>query len=101
ATRLIRSPTSRDPVNAMYRVFGCETTASPKLPPAPGQKFTTPSGTPACSRISTNFAAIVGESLEGFKMTVFPETIEANVMPAIIAQGKFQGGMTAPTPRGM
>src|ERR1035437_8226817 len=86
------SPTSFDPVNAMYRVFGWFTTLLPKLRPPPVQKFTTPSGTPASSSSSTNFAAIVGESLDGFKITVFPHTIDAMVMPAIIAQGKFQIG---------
>src|SRR6201997_3300580 len=75
--------------------------ASPKLAPAPGQKFTTPSGMPASSSSSTNFAAIVGESLDGFRITVLPLTIEAIVMPAIMAQGKFHGGITAPTPSGM
>jgi hypothetical protein len=44
---------------------------------------------------------MVGESLEGFRMTAFPHTIEARVMPAMMAQGKFQGGITAPTPRGI
>ena len=43
---------------------------------------------------------MVGASLEGFRITVFPVTMEAAVMPAIIASGKFQGGMTAPTPSG-
>ena len=56
---------------------------------------------PASSSNSTNFAAIVGESLDGFKITVFPATIEARVMPAMIAAGKFHGGITAPTPSGM
>ena len=56
---------------------------------------------PASSSNSMNFAAIVGESLEGFRITVFPLTIEASVMPAMIAHGKFHGGITAPTPKGM
>src|SRR5882672_9768335 len=75
--------------------------ASPKLAPAPGQKFTTPSGKPASSSSSMNLAAMVGESLDGFRTTVLPLTIEASVMPAMIAQGKFHGGITAPTPSGM
>src|SRR4051812_37112433 len=95
------SPTSFDPVNAMKRVFGCSTTALPKLAPDPGQKFTTPSGMPASINTSTNRAAIVGESDDGFRMTVLPQTIAADVMPAMMAQGKFHGGITAPTPRGM
>ena len=30
-----------------------------------------------------------------------PVTIEAAVMPIVIALGKFQGGITAPTPSGI
>src|SRR5690349_22527070 len=37
--------------------------------PAPGQKLTTPSGIPASSSNSKNFAAMVGESLDGFRIT--------------------------------
>src|ERR1039457_4110391 len=95
------NPTSREPVNAMYRIFECATNASPKLAPPPGQKFTTPSGMPHSSSSSTNFAAIVGESLEGFNTTVLPDTIDATVIPDMIAQAKFHGGITAPTPSGM
>src|SRR5215475_4011982 len=95
------NPTSREPVKATYRVFGWATIASPKLAPEPGQKLTTPSGIPASSSSSTNFAAMVGESLDGFRTTVLPQAIGASVIPAIIAQGKFHGGITAPTPSGM
>src|SRR5690242_783363 len=95
------NPTSLEPVKAMKRVFGCSTKALPKVAPDPGQKLTTPSGMPASCSTSKNLAAIVGESLEGFRITVFPETIAAEVIPAIIANGKFQGGITAPTPNGM
>ena len=44
---------------------------------------------------------MAGESLEGFRMTVLPHTIDAMVMPAMIAPGKFHGGITMPTPSGM
>jgi hypothetical protein len=44
---------------------------------------------------------MVGASLEGFRTTVLPQTMEAAVMPAMMAKGKFHGGMTAPTPSGM
>src|SRR6185437_4815658 len=94
-------PTSFEPVNAINRVFECSTIAFPKVAPDPGQKFTTPGGIPASSSKLKNFAAIVGESLDGFRMTVFPVTTAATVMPAIIASGKFQGGITAPTPSGI
>ena len=64
--------------------------SSPRLPAARPLRAT-----------SKNFAAMVGESLDGFRITVLPQTIEASVMPAMIAQGKFHGGITAPTPSGM
>ena len=44
---------------------------------------------PASSSSSMNFAAMVGESLDGFRITVLPQTIEASVMPAMIAHGKI------------
>jgi hypothetical protein len=46
-------------------------------------------------------AAMVGASPEGLRMTVLPQTMAAEVMPAIIASGKFHGGITAPTPSGI
>jgi hypothetical protein len=94
-------PTALEPVKAMKRVLGCSTMALPKVAPEPGQKLTTPSGMPASSSTSTNLAAMVGASLEGLRMTVLPVTMEAAVMPAMMAKGKFHGGMTAPTPSGM
>src|SRR5664279_1525038 len=63
----------------------------PKLLPWPGQKLATPSGRPASSRSSKNFAAMVGESLDGFRMTVLPLTMEASVMPPMMAPGNFHG----------
>src|ERR1051325_2149271 len=95
------SPTSFDPVNATKRVSGCSTNPAPNVEPDPGQKFTTPSGMPASCKTSKNFAAIAGESCEGFSTTVLPVTTAAMVMPAIIAHGKFHGGITAATPSGM
>jgi hypothetical protein len=50
--------------------------------------------------ISKNLNAIAGASDEGFNTTVLPVTTEATVMPAMIASGKFHGGITAPTPSG-
>src|SRR6187551_2591336 len=84
----------------MNRVFGLVVIASP-VAELPVRKFTTPAGKPTSSTISMNFAAIVGESDDGLSTTVFPATTAAIVMPAMIASGKFHGGITAPTPRGM
>src|SRR5215204_978471 len=93
-------PTCFEPVNEINRVFGCVTIASP-VAALPVRKLTTPGGSPISSKTSMNFAAIVGESEEGFKTTVFPATIAAVVIPTIIASGKFQGGIIAPTPSGI
>src|SRR6478672_5651394 len=101
ARKLISSPTSRDPVKAMNRVLGCSTSPFPNVAPEPGQKLTTPGGSPASSSALKNLADIVGESLDGFSTTLLPHTIEATVIPHMIASGKFQGEITAPTPSGM
>jgi hypothetical protein len=72
----------------------------PNSGPSPGQKLTTPSGRPTSSRREKKTAAMVGASTEGLRMTVLPVTMAAAVMPAMMAKGKFHGGMTAPTPSG-
>ena len=69
--------------------------------PGPVMKFTASLGMPASYRMSMNLAAMVGESAAGFRITVFPVTSDATVIPAMIAHGKFQGGMTTPTPSGI
>ena len=43
---------------------------------------------------------MTGVALAGLSSTVLPVTIAAAVMPTVIASGKFQGGMTTPTPSG-
>ena len=97
---MIRKPTSRDPVKAMKRVFGCWTSRSPIAEPLPGKKQNERSGKPASSRSSANLAATVGVSLDGLMTTVLPVTKEAMVMPTRMASGKFHGGITTPTPSG-
>ena len=94
-------PTSREPVNEIKRVSGWHTKASPTDPPGPGRKFSTFLGRPASCMISANFAATTGEVLAGLSTTVLPVTRAAVVMPAAIANGKFHGGITTPTPSGM
>ena len=43
---------------------------------------------------------MVGASVDGLSTTVLPQTMAADVIPAMMAKGKFHGGMTAPTPSG-
>jgi hypothetical protein len=100
AFSLIPIPTGIDPVKATNRTFGCSTSASPIAPPGPERNWSAPGGTPASSRISKMVHAVSGASLLGFKIAVLPVTRVAAVIPIAIAQGKFQGGITAPTPRG-
>ena len=45
--------------------------------------------------------AMAGEVLAGLRTMLLPDTMAAELMPAIIAPGKFQGGMMTPTPSGM
>src|SRR6266536_4203758 len=97
----MRRPTTRDPVKAIKRMWGLSTSASPTTDPDPVRKLTTPAGNPTSSRIRTNCAAIAGDVLAGLRITVLPATKAALVIPAMIAHGKFQGGITAPTPSGI
>jgi hypothetical protein len=73
---------------------------SPTVGPSAGRKLMTPGGKPISSITSTNLAAMIGVSSEGFSTTVLPATMAEHDMPAIIANGKFQGGMMMPTPSG-
>ena len=101
ASSLMCRPTSRDPVKATKRVLGCATSVSPTAEPLPVSSVKLASGNPASSSASANFAAMVGVSLEGFSTTVLPVTSAATVIPAMIASGKFHGGITTPTPSGI
>ena len=58
-------------------------------------------GTPASRRIWTRCQAITGDCSAGLSTTVLPVTSAATVMPQGMARGKFHGGMTTATPRGM
>ncbi len=62
--------------------------------------MSTPSGRPASRRTSASGRAILGDRSLGSTTTVLPVTRAATVIPDPgIANGKFQGGMTAATPR--
>ena len=101
ARATMSKPTSFEPVKAIMRVWGCSTMALPAVAPPPGTKLKTPSGKPASIMISAIWAPMPGVSLEGLSTTVLPVTSAAKVMPARMAAGKFQGGITTTTPSGM
>ena len=96
---MIDSPTAFEPVKTTNATSGWRTRCAPTSP-IPGRKASAPGGTPASSRISTSRKAIPGVCSAGLKTTQFPATRDALTMPAGMASGKFQGAMTAPTPRG-
>jgi hypothetical protein len=98
---LMCSPTSREPVKRDVARLGMRDDGVSKACAAAGTEVHHALGHAASSSNSTNFAAMVGESLDGFRTTVLPLTIEASVIPAMMAQAKFHGGITAPTPSGM
>ena len=101
ASALMWRPTSFEPVKEMKRMRGCVISGSPTSPPPPLTKLTTPGGMPASSSSAKKRYAIHGESDDGLRTMQLPVTAPAEVMPAMIASGKFHGGITAPTPSGM
>jgi len=76
------------------------TSVAPTTLPAPGRNCNTSSGTPASQRISHINLAITRVCVDGLTIAVLPVANAAVVMPAQIASGKFQGLITATTPRG-
>ena len=62
--------------------------------------FSTPAGTPACSKISTTLAPVNGVSVAGLKTTVLPATSAGEIFQTGMETGKFHGVMAATTPRG-
>jgi hypothetical protein len=63
-------------------------------------RLKTPSGRPACLKISANFHAIIGVSLDGLTTTGLPVIIAPVLMPTRMAAGKLKGAMTPHTPYG-
>ena len=57
-------------------------------------------GTPPARNARTSISAHPGDCSAGFRTTALPVASAPAVMPQGIASGKFQGEMTAVTPRG-
>ena len=98
AASTISSPTAAEPVKAIVWTPGCRTSAAPTSP-APGSSATAPGGTPAARRIETSSPAQPGDCSAGFSSAALPVASAAAVIPAGMASGKFQGAITAVTPR--
>src|SRR5947209_1698324 len=96
---MISRPTALEPVNAIVCTRGSDTSAAPASP-KPVTSDSTGAGTPALRNASYRAAAQAGDCSAGFSTVALPVTRAAAVMPAGIAIGKFQGAITAATPRG-
>ena len=98
AEAVMARPTALDPVKAMSATSGCSTSQAPITSPRPGRNPSTPGGSPPAVSASTRRAATAGVCSAGLSRTGLPVTRAAQVMPAGIASGKFQGAMTAAIP---
>ena len=87
---MISRPTALDPVNAIAWTPGCPTSIAPASP-WPGRSESAPGGTPASRSASTRRSAQPGDCSAGLRTTELPAASAAVVIPAAIANGKFQG----------
>ena len=98
SARLIRRPTSVEPVKATPATSGWATSAAPTVP-SPGASCAAATGTPAlCSRPNAR-CAISGVCSAGLATTAFPAASAAVTWPRKIDRGKFHGEMQTKTPR--
>ena len=97
---MIRSPTSVDPVNAIFRTPGCRTNASPVPGPSPQTTLNTPSGSPPSDSSSQNRSVVSGVVGAGLPTTVFPATRAGASLLDSSVVGKFQGTIAPTTPNG-
>ena len=96
---MISRPTGPEPVNAIVWTPGWRTSAAPASP-SPGSSASASGGTPASRSARTTMSPQPGACSAGLSTTALPVARPAAVMPMGIAIGKFQGEMTATTPRG-
>ncbi len=99
ALATISRPTASEPVKAMAWTSGWATSAAPASP-SPGRKEIASGGTPPARSAWTSWWANAGDCSAGLSTTALPAASAAEVMPQGMASGKFQGEMTATTPRG-
>ena len=98
--RMIRLPTSVEPVKQIFRTAGWVTNRSPTTLPGPGMTVNTPAGSPACSASSPRRIAVSGVSSAGLSTTVLPAASAGAKPQPAIGIGKFHGTITPTTPRG-
>ena len=79
---------------------GLSTRVFPTDAPGPVTRLRTPGGSPASSKTSTSFTAVMGVEDAGLNTTVLPHIRAGAIFHAGIASGKFHGVMMATTPSG-
>ena len=92
-------PTAPEPVKAIVCTRGSRTNAAPTSP-KPGSSDSASRGTPPSCSASTSAPALPGDCSAGLRIAALPAASAAAVIPQGIASGKFQGAITAVTPRG-
>ena len=98
ALRMSCRPTAPEPVKAIVATSRCPASAAP-VSPAPGSSATAPAGTPPSRSASIRASAQPGACSAGLSTAVLPVARAAAVIPSGMASGKFQGEITAVTPR--
>src|SRR5512135_2747558 len=84
----------------MPATSGLTTSSSPTVRPGPVMKLTTPGGNPASRKHCARCHVLIGVSLAGLRITVFPATRAPPIGPPLSAIGKLKGETTAHTPYG-
>ena len=80
---------------------GCRGRNSPAEPgPKPCTTLYTPLGTPTAFITSPSRVAVAGVSSDGLTTTVLPQASAGPTFQVISSSGRFQGQITAITPRG-
>ena len=100
AAAMIARPVSVPPVKETRWTSGWSTRAWPVTGPRPFTRLTTPVGSPASCRISTNRASAKGVCSDGFRTQVLPKAIAAATFMLASATGAFHGAISAATPTG-
>src|SRR5205823_13858870 len=92
---------SRPVVKEIARMSGGAARPSQTTDPLPVDMLTTPGENPASARTSTNFAALRGVRLDGFRMNGHPAIRAAPDFQPGIAMGKFHGVIRPAGPTGI
>ena len=99
ASEAIAWPVAVEPVNAIFAMPGCATSAAPALGP-PVTTLTTPSGMPASRMRSASRSVEVGVTSDGLITTVLPAARAGNSFQPRRPSGVFHGVIAATTPIG-